>query len=251
MSRVSQLVIDVRSILSDQAGDRYSTDRLISLYNQCLKDIIIQTNMLQGKAFVAIESNINTYKMPGEVLKINRVQYLDIALPIISHDKMDELDYLWETKTGDTVSHIVTNLLNAGTFKLYPRITDTTLDYITTNSPYGIIVDLTTFDDVYSLPNISQLNAIPKYLVVYYTKLPDIITINTLDSMLQLSSAWDNTIIHYIAGMALRDDADQQNRAFGNEELKLYTVGIANIIKREMVNNTSNQNSYISYQGGF
>lgn len=251
MSRVSQLVIDVRSILSDPSGDRYSTDRLISLYNQCLKDIIIQTNMLQGKAFVEIEANINTYKMPGEVLKINRVQYLDTRLPIVSHDKMDELDYLWETRTGETVSHIVTNLLNAGTFKLYPRIVDTTMDYITSNSPYGIIVDLTTFDDIYNLPNIAQINDIPKYLVVYYTKVPDTVTIDTLDTELQISSVWDNSIIHYIAGMALRDDADQQNRTFGNEELQLYAVGINNIIKREMVNNTSNQNAYVSYQGAF
>jgi hypothetical protein len=125
------------------------------------------------------------------------------------------------------------------------------MDYIDSNSNYGIIIDLETFDDVYNLPNISEINDIPKYLVVYYTKMPDIITINTIDADLQLGSAWDNAIIHFIAGMALRDDADQQNRAFGGEELQIYAGNVANIIKREMSNHVSNTNSHVSYRGAF
>jgi hypothetical protein len=251
MSRVTQVIADARSILADTAGDRWPDARLLSLYNQCLKDIIIQSKMLRGKAFVEIEANINTYKMPNEVLRIERVQYLDTFIPVMSHDKMDEIDYLWETKTGNEVKYVVTNLLNAGTFKIYPRITDTTMDYIDSNSNYGIIVDLTTFDDIFNLPNISQINDIPKYLVVYYTKIPDVVTISTIDTDLQINSAWDNAIIHYIAGMALRDDADQQNRAFGAEELQLYANNVINLIKGEMSNNVSNPNANISYRGAF
>jgi len=251
MARVTQVITDVRAILADTAGDRYSTDRLISLYNQCLKDIIIQSNMLHGKAFVQIEANINTYKMPDEVLQINRVQYLDQAVQVMSHAKMDELDYLWETRIGETVKYVVTNLLNAGTFKVYPRIVDTTMDYIDSNSNYGIIIDLETFDDIYNLPGIADINNIPKYLVVYYTKMPTVVTATTIDANLQLGSAWDNAIIHFIAGMALRDDADQQNRTFGNEELKIYVSNVTSIIKREMSNHTGNPNAQISYRGGF
>lgn len=251
MSRVTQVIADVRAILADTSGDRYTEARLISLYNQCIKDIVIQSNMLHGKAFVEIEANINTYKMPDEVLQINRVQYLDQSIPVMSHSKMDELDYLWETRTGETVKYVVSNLLNAGTFKIYPRITDTTMDYIDSNSSYGIIIDLETFDDIYNLPNISEINDIPKYLVVYYTKMPDAVTISTIDADLQLGSAWDNAIIHFIAGMALRDDADQQNRAFGGEELQIYAGNVANIIKREMSNHVSNPNSNVSYRGAF
>jgi len=251
MSRVTQVITDARAILADTAGDRWSEARLLSLYNQCLKDIVIHTNALHGKAFIQIESNINTYNMPDEVLSINRVQYLDQLIPVFSHDKMDEQDYLWETKTGEKVLSVITNLVDAGTFKIYPRITDTTMDYITANSNYGIIVDLETFDDIYNLPNISEINNIPKYLVVYYTKIPDTITIDTLDTTMQFSKIWDNAIIHFITGMALRDDADQQNRSFGAEELQIYTNNIKNLIKREMVNSTGNLSSTVSYRGAF
>lgn len=251
MSRVTQVITDARSILADTAGDRWSDLRLISLYNQCLRDIVIQSNILHGKAFIEIEANINTYNMPDEVLQIKRVQYLDQVVPVMSHDKMDELDYLWETRTGTEVKYVVTNLLDAGTFKIFPRITDITMDYIDSNSQYGIIIDLETFDDIYNLPNISEINDIPKYLVVYYAKIPDTITLTTLDADLQFSKIWDNAIIHYIAGMALRDDADQQNRAFGAEELQLYAANIGNIIKCEMVNFTANTNSHVSYRGAF
>lgn len=251
MSRVTQVIADARSILSDAGGSRWSDARLIALYNQCLKDVVIQSNSLHGKAFIEIEVNINTYNMPDEVLSINRVQYLDQVIPILTHNKMDEQDYLWETRTGETVKAAVTNLLDAGTLKIFPRITDTTMDYITANSSYGIIVDLTTFDDIYNLPNIGQIANIPKYLVVYYTKIPDEVTIATVDTALQFSKVWDNAITHFIAGMALRDDADQQNRAFGAEELQLYTMNITNIIKREMVHSTGNLESTVTYRGAF
>jgi hypothetical protein len=251
MSRVTQIITDARSILADASGDRYTDARLLALYNQCLKEIVIESNCLHGKAFIEIESNINTYNMPDEVLQINRVQYLDMLIPVMSHDKMDELDYLWETRTGETVKYVITNLVDAGTLKIFPRITDTTMDYIDANSDYGIIVDLETFDDIYNLPNISEINDIPKYLVVYYAKIPDTITIDTLDTAQQFSKVWDNAIIHFIAGMALRDDADQQNRAFGAEELQLYAQAVNNIVKREMTNSTANINSTVSYRGAF
>lgn len=251
MSRVTQVIADARAILADNSGDRWSDARLLSLYNQCLKDIVIYTNALHGKAFIEIEANINTYNMPDDVLSINRVQYLDQVVPVLSHDKMDEQDYLWETRTGEKVLNVITNHVDAGTFKIYPRIVDTTMDYITSNSNYGIIVDLETFDDIYNLPNISEINDIPKYLVVYYTKIPATITMATIDTEMQFSKIWDNAVIHFISGMALRDDADQQNRTFGAEELQIYANNIKSLIKKEMVNSTGNINTTISYRGAF
>lgn len=250
MSRVTQVISDVRSILSDASATRWSDNRLISLYNQCLKDIVIQSNILPAKVFVEIEANINTYTLPDDLIQINRIQYLDTVLPIVSHDKMDSSDILWETRTGTAVKYAISNLTDMNTFKIYPRITDATQDYITSNSNYGIIIDIATFDDVYNLPNIADLANIPKYMVVYYTKIPNVITVATIDADLQFSKIWDTAIVHYITGMALRDDADQQNRTFGAEELQLYTLHINNIIKREMVNFTSNADTTTTYNGG-
>lgn len=249
MARVTDVLTRARRILGDVDKDRWDDATLLDLYNQCLVDIVIQSNILHGKAFVEIESNINTYNMPDEVLQINRVQYLDTNIPVFSHAEMDKKDALWETRTGSVAEAVVTNLTDAGTFKIYPRITDTTMDYITSNSNYGIIVDLETFDDIYNLPNISEINDIPKYLVVYYTKIPDVVAIDTLDTDLQFSKAWDNAIIHFIAGFALRNDEDQQNRAFAAEELQIYANNVTNIIQREMKNFTMDTNSTGGYRG--
>lgn len=249
MGRVSTVIDNARAILADPNKTRWSDTRLLSLYNQCLIDIVIQTNLLNGKAFVEIESNINTYRLPDEVLQINRVQYLDKKISIISHDQMDQKDALWETRVGTELEYAVTNLLNAGTFKIYPRITDTTMDYIDSNSPYGIIIDVTTFDDIYNIPGIENLNDIPKYMIIYYSKIPNIVALDTIDTDLQFSKAWDNALIHYIVGMSLRDDGDAQNRAFGNEEITIYGSTITNIMNRVSTNFTMDIESTVSYRG--
>lgn len=249
MSRVLDTLNNARAILADTSKTRWTDNRLIDLYNQALVDIVLQTNLLSGKAFVEVESNINTYRLPDEVLQITRIQYLDTKLPILSHDEMDKKDALWETRVGTTVQYAVTNLLNSGVFKIYPRITDTTMDYIDSNSPYGIIVDVTTFDDIYNIPGIEDINNIPKYLIVYYSKIPDFVTTSTIDTSLQFSKAWDTAIIHYIAGMALRDDGDAQNRAFGTEELTLYTSNVNIIMNRTARNFTMDLETTVNYRG--
>lgn len=250
MSRVTQVIDDARRILADISADRYTDADLISLYNQGVLDIVIKSKLLKGKAFVEIESNINTYNMPDEVLKINRVQYLDTNIDVVSHDQMDDIDALWETRTGSKLTHAITNLTDAGTFKIYPRITDTTMDYVTANSPYGIIIDLETFDDIYNLPGIEDLSTIPKYMVVYYTKLPDTVAIDTLDTALQLSKAWDNALIHFIAGSSLRNDGDAQNRQFGAEELQIYSSNLDIIVNEETINHTGNASITTQYVAG-
>ena len=249
MSRVTDVLLKARRILGDTAGDRWSDAILLDLYNQCLVDMTLQTNALHSKAFIEIEANINTYVMPDDVLRINRVQYLDTKIPVFSHEEMDKRDSLWETRKGSVVEAVITNLTNAGTFKIYPRIIDATMDYVASNSNYGIIVDITIFDNIYNLPNIAEVDDIPKYLVVYYTKIPDTVTLATEDTDLEFSRAWDNALHHFIAGFALRDDEDQQNRAFGAEELQIYANNVTNIIQREMKNFTLDTNSTGGYIG--
>jgi hypothetical protein len=80
---------------------------------------------------------------------------------------------------------------------------------------------------------------------------PDKVLLTTLDADLQIGKVWDNAIIHYIAGMALRDDADQQNRAFGAEELKLYVNDLTLLTRKVIVNSTRNATISTHYKGGF
>jgi hypothetical protein len=251
MSRVTDVIANVRATLADSNGDRYTDSRLLSLYNQGLKDIVVQTDFLTDKVFIEIEANINTYNLGTDVLKLRRIQYLDKMLPIVSHDHMDKLNPEWELITGSDVQYAVANLLQSGSFKIYPRIVDASMDYIEANSSYGILIDMEFFDGIYNLPDLQEVTSIPKYLVVYYTKVPTMVTLSTTDDDLQLGIAWDNALIHYIAGMALRDDADQQNRAFGNEELQLYSNYVGSLIKRESHSNVANITNVVQYRGAF
>jgi hypothetical protein len=230
MGRVADVLSRARSILADLQEDRYTETRLLQLYNDALLNIVTQTGVLKSKVFVEIEANVSTYILPEDVLSFERIQYQDERLPVKSHAEMDEFDSLWETRTGTDVEAVVANLTNATTLKIYPRITDATTDNITANSNYGIVIDVTYSCDIFNLPSVEDIStSVDKYLAVYYIKIPATVTIDTTDSELELSRAWDTAIAHYIAGMAYRDDKDSQDRAIGSEELQIYANDISKL----------------------
>lgn len=107
-------------------------------------------------------------------------------------------------------------------FKKYGVITDNCHGGI---DPFGV---LTEFDFpkpeniVYSSPYglTSEVTFIHNIMEVFYLRKPK--EVISLESDPEIDSCFDNAIKYYVAGKALRDDLDAQNRSFGNEELQLY-----------------------------
>jgi hypothetical protein len=120
---------------------------------------------------------------------------------------------------------------------------------ISLSSPYGVTVDLevdkedkTYYNSIYGI--LTNGNIIEDYIDVYYIK--------KAESLNEIDSIWDKAIKFYVAGMALRYDADAQNVARGNEYLQLYANELAQAKKMDMrdFTRTSTASKYeIQYKG--
>lgn len=133
----------------------------------------------------------------------------------------------YETKFTDSYGDgIVFNVLDKPSyftnFKKYGVITDNCQGGI---DPFGVLTEFNfpnpeniTYSSPYGLT--SEVTFINNIMEVFYLRKPKDITM--LNSEIEIDSCFDNAIKYYVAGKALRDDIDSQNRSFGNEELQLY-----------------------------
>jgi len=175
----------------------------------------------------------------------------------------------WEGYADSPVLRVIIDKLNFDMIKVYPIPTGVEGGYQTVNSdgdlltvPYGITVGATgyTIDSPYGIcgsfsadyENMYQnvdTDVDPKYgictifdddsdnMTLYYLKLPDEIIFPTGITDLELvpnpevSKVWDTALKHYVAGMALRDDKDTQNRSLGNDELQFFYDYVADALE--------------------
>ena len=126
MSRIDDILLRVRDTLADPLGDRWSTDRLLRLVDEAQKDICRQAKLLRTKVEIVVYEGQNTYKLPDNLLLLDRVLFNNKALPLIDHVKLDETNPGWETEKG-LVKAVVFDKQNRANIKLYPNpIVDTT-----------------------------------------------------------------------------------------------------------------------------
>ena len=220
MSRIDDILLKVRDVLADHAGTRWPDATLLRHLTSGVNDFLLRAKVTKSTLFIALETNIGLYSIKDFSQEIVRVQYLGKALTVKTTKDMDELDPDWENTTGIEPKFVIFDTYPQGTFRIYPKVTELAVDAIAYNSLYGAIIDIENTDDLYKLPSdsLSTLN-VTKYLKVTYIKKQNTIT---LSSVLDLDSMYDDALVFYTSGMALRNDADTQNRAFGAEQLKLY-----------------------------
>lgn len=126
MSRIDDILLRVRDTLADPLGDRWPTPRLLRLIDEAQKDICRAAKLLRTRVEISVYSNQATYKLPNDLLLLDKVLYNNKPLPLIDHVKLDEKDPAWELTTGET-QYCVYDKQNRGTIKLYPiPIVDTT-----------------------------------------------------------------------------------------------------------------------------
>lgn len=221
MITASEVITDVRDVLADTGGTRYSDALLLRLLNEAVRNFVISTRFLKQKAFIAIEQGITVYNMSAYAITIDRVQYLNKALEVKTEEEMDIINPDWELEVGLEPKYVIFDNLQAGTFKIYPKVFETAADIITQNQAYGGLIDITITDDLLYLPGITNIafNAV-KYLAVYYIEAPA--TITQLTDTIKLNKVWIPALVAYVSGQALRLDSDAQSRQFGAEQLSIY-----------------------------
>lgn len=220
MSRIDDILLKVRDVLADHAGTRWPDATLLRHLTAGVNDFLLRAKVTKSVLYVAIESNIGMYSIKDFSQEIVRVQYLEKALTVKTTKDMDELEADWENTTGLEPKFVIFDTYPQGAFRIYPKVTELAVDTIAYNSLYGAIIDIENTDDLYKLPSesLTTLN-VNKYLKVTYIKKQNTVT---LSSTLDLDSMYDDALVFYTSGMALRNDADAQNRSFGSEQLKLY-----------------------------
>lgn len=181
MSRIEDILVRVSDTLADPNMERWPKERLLRLIDEAQKDICRRAKLLRTKVSFAVYDGLSTYKLPSDVLLLDRVLFNNKNLPLVSHNELDERNQTWETEVGE-VQACVFDKQNRGYLKLYPiPVVDSTAgeyefalakwqeDIIydmntdfgvvvsgelgdTIDSDYGVLVDVDSFYYVYVPP---------------------------------------------------------------------------------------------------
>lgn len=225
--KAKDILNKVRYNLSDSARTRWTDERLLSLLNDAILDIAKTTTLFIETTFYTVQNNVVDIDISEVALKIVRAEYMDEPLPMYSFEEMDKKDKFWQLEKGSEVLALVYDKQRAGLLKQYPIVENDQNDYIIYNSAFGIMTGITysdiapvvtgTFGDLAGIPN----EAIIKF---YYVRRHE--AINDINSDVEIDDLIEQPLIHYITGMALRDNKDAQNRTVAAEELNIYSTMI-------------------------
>lgn len=251
MSRITNIISNVRIDLGDTNTQRYTDDILIRHLNSAISDFVLATKCLRERIYVGLSVSAAIYDLRPYVLEFIRTEYLGRNIEAKSYVELDKIDVDWQSATGTEVKYVTFDHLNKGMIRVYPRV-EGAIDIVTQNSLYGGLIDITIGDDDYQIPSIEDVEStLDQYLIVYVIKKPKVITINTIDTDLELHSMYDKALELYVTAMCLRSDTDAVNRQYGNEQLQLYVNYVDSCKNSESVDSNIIHDRIVEYRGAF
>lgn len=242
-----EVLKQVRYTLSDTDGDRWSDERLLVLLNDGIRNIALNTTLFVETIFYVVTDLVVDIDIATNSLKILRAEYLDEPLPFFTFDEMDKKDKTWQLDTGTEVKALVYDRQKNGLLKQYPIVSNVQNPNIVYDGSFGVVTYISYSDiepvvaDLYGdLAGIPDDALIKFYYIRKHAKVTDINTELEIDDLIE------NPLAHYIAGMALRDNQDVQNRGMAKEELELYSalVDQYNLQKSELFVRTNRETRY-------
>lgn len=246
----SDVITSARYTLSDLDKKRWSDTRLIGLLNDGLSDVAKTTTLFIGDVFVGISDLVVDYDLSDRAIKIERIEYLDTPLPIYSFEEMDERCPGWQLKTGDKPEAVIVNHQNQACFKIFPIVENAENSNVVFTQVFGIVTNI-SYSDIQPIlvDNYGDIGSLAAtgYLRVYYVRKHAKVT--ALGDTVAVSDVALEPLGHYVAGRALRDNQDVQNRAMAAEELKLYQ-DMKDEYSLEKKGNFNKQVYQTKYRGG-
>lgn len=213
-----------RYTLSDLQKDRWSDERLLKLLDEGIKEIAKKTTIFVETKIVVVHNLMNTLDLRDVSTKIVRVEYLDKPVPFMTMEEMDDrFGKNWIVKEGERLEAVVYTKQPNSTLRLYPILKNTINYNIHYNTLFGIVTDI-SYSDILPVmeDHYGDISGIPDDALIkvfYVRKHEDLTDIN---QELHIDELCELPLQHYVAGRALRDNQDTQNRAMGNEELQFY-----------------------------
>jgi len=258
-TRLANILTRVRDTLSDPERERWTNARLLRLADEAHQLIAARTNMLQLTATLALTSGKTLLTLPADVNKVTRIlNEQDRVLPVYSHAQADKvLGVNWQLRVGSPAQAIIFDKSKPNELIIFP-VPDlppaNPIQVATLNSLYGVTVagGLQSRFDLLASPY-GVVTGVTTFtsgeITLYYTKIPATL-VNTTD-LLETSPVYDTAIKFYIAGMALRDDKDSQNRALGAEELQFFNLELNEARKNSSMSFVAHESQYDTpYVGG-
>lgn len=251
MSRITNIISNVRIDLGDTSAQRYTNDILIRHLNNALSDFVLATKCLKERIYLGLSVSAAIYDLRPYVLEFLRTEYLGRNIEAKSYVELDKIDKDWQSAIDTEVKYVTFDHLSKGFIRVYPRV-EGAIDIVTQNSLYGGLIDITIGDDDYQIPSIEDIESnLAQYLVLYVVKKPKVLTIDSIDTDLEIHSMYDKALELYITAMCLRSDTDSNNRQYGNEQLQLYV----NYVESCKISNSTDSNAIhdrvIQYRGAF
>jgi hypothetical protein len=217
------VIKSARFILSDTDNQRWTDERLLALVNDGLIDIAKNTILFIDTMFVELVNDLTSYDLSDKAIKIVRVEYEDKELTLTTHKELDKKVPNWPQMEGTKLKAYVLDNQKEACFKLYPKLVNSKYSNVDFGGSFGIITDISYSElQINAATNLGDLGAIEAdgFIKVYYVRKQPKVT--QLTDVLYVSNVAEEPLAHYVAGRALRDNQDTQNRAIGNEELTLY-----------------------------
>ena len=148
MSRISDIIAKARATLGDNAGDRWTTDRLLLLIDEAQKDINRQHRILKGETTFGVIDGQREYTLPSDVYILTRATFDDQPIDLVSYGKMDtwvqtlgtssknnprrehhvdygtdfgpSLNFTWDSDTGTDVAALIIDNRDVTKIRVYP-----------------------------------------------------------------------------------------------------------------------------------
>ena len=237
--QAKDILKQARYILSDTGKDRWTDDRLLALLYEGIVNIAANTTIFVEYFYVPIADNIIDYDFSAIATKILRVEYLDRPIPFATYEEMDRKEKLWQHDKGPTPELFIIDKQKRACMKMYPIIENATNPYIHYSGPFGIVTGISysdimpIFSYVYGdMGDYEDTGFLKVFHIRKHAELTDV------NDELFIDDICKQPLEHYVAGRALRDNQDTQNRAMGGEELQLYQQLINDFSIQKAVNFT-------------
>ena len=208
MSRISEILKKARYSLSDLDGDRWTDERLVYLLDEAQKQLIHKTGSLKQIYNLDAYEGQRVYTLSDDVVTINRVEYKQTKLQFIDMDKFYDI-----MDNSKNPMFCIYDKLDRNNFVIYPT------------------------------PEEDADNAI----AVYATIMPPTISSTTdEDSVLKVSSIYDNAMYYYIVYSALLDSQDTESLQVASEFKNKYLTELRYLFKESSSDftDTSATNNY-------
>ena len=318
MSRLSDIVDRVNLIIANNG--RWSESNLISIADVGQKLIARRLDYLPKASMLPLYEGLSLYKLPTNVLKINRILYKGKLLPIVTREWLDSnIGPDWETHIGNEPKAIVLNLIELSGLRTYPTLytrpentneeipledshpwgviatgTDSTYGIVTGSEEGGEAIGELFIDPItgliyeniptdfnldmslaraYSSLEAQYTPAIEGFasdedwgnattpIGYYFKKRDDHLTVyasysprtlTDLSSGLEIPVRYDDALVHFIAGSALRQNEDTQSRMFAQEEIQLFNDELMQLSRDVATMGTTNKEAFsTNYVGAF